>query len=792
MSGTPEFSINASVYEWCVRGFSLLRKRLGMNMAVHADPGVIAAGEIFQFNHFTRFETIIPQYFIHQATGAYCRCVADYRLFEGNERLAKLLWNVGAVPSNHPGLLPFLAAEILRGRKVIIFPEGSMIKDRQIATAPSSAFLPSQGPPSRHRQGAAALAVVLEIFKKRILSVHEAGDTERIGRWVKALGLTDQNALIAAASRPTMIVPSNITFHPIHTGDNILRKAAEFFHVDLGERGKEELLVEGNFLFKQTDMDIRFGKPFHPDVAWNIADRMMLRRVFENIESLDDLFSLKTSASRWIERMAAVTLGRTTRRLRDLCMAEMYARVTVNLNHLASRIFVRLMEAGEKEIPKDRFHETLYAIVKQAQRLPGIHLHWSLEDPEAYDGLHDGSNPRLIQFLHTVSRSGLIEITPSHYKLLPALQGGDGRRDPRLENVVRVYANEIGLLKSVLSIVARGMPLKGQDLAWQLFDDELRAHAKSRQRFTEPRHAAVNSQETATESAEPYLIIPDAPQRPGVVLVHGFLASPAELKSLGDTLVSLGHPVLGVRLKGHGTSPWDLKDRSWEDWLASVKRGYEIMSHVTPEVLLIGFATGASLALHHAASRPRGLSGVVAVSAPLKFSSNSLALAPVMHGFNKLSTWVYSEEGIKPFQLGTPEHPHIDYRHVPVRGLVELRRAAEELGRCLPQVTCPVTVIHASDDPIADPASARAIHDAIGSSEKSLHIVSSNRHGILHQNLANTHALVLSIVNKWAPLPQAQVAKRQPVSTVLAATLNNAATQLMRRFGRTARETTSL
>jgi 1-acyl-sn-glycerol-3-phosphate acyltransferase len=132
---TPEHEINEVLYQWCVRAFSLLRKRLGVNIKVHDASGHIQNGQIFLFNHFTRFETIIPQYFIYQATSAYCRCVASHKFFEGNEQFARLLWSCGAVPNNHPGLLAFLAAEILRGRKVIFFPEGQMVKDRYVANS---------------------------------------------------------------------------------------------------------------------------------------------------------------------------------------------------------------------------------------------------------------------------------------------------------------------------------------------------------------------------------------------------------------------------------------------------------------------------------------------------------------------------------------------------------------------------------------------------------------------------------------------------------------------------------
>jgi esterase/lipase len=788
MSGSPDFVINESTYDWCVRGFSLLRRRLGMNISVHAEDGLIESGQIFQFNHFARFETIIPQYFIHIATGAYCRCVADHELFEGNDRFGRFLWGVGAVPNNHPGLLAFLAAEILRGRKVIIFPEGSMIKDRQIAVAPPSGFIPSHGPTSAHRQGAAALAVVLEIFKKRIISVHDDGDIQRLDRWVAALGLADQNALIVAARKPTLIVPSNITFHPIHTGENILRKAAEFFHLDLGERAKEELLVEGNLLLRQTDMDIRFGKPYHPDFAWNLGDRLMLSRVFEQVESLEELFGLKHTASRWIERMAAVTLGRTTRRLRDLCMAEMYANVTLNLSHLASRLIVRMMEAGETEIEKDRFHRLLYKIVKDVQQEEGLHLHWTLDDPEAYDGIHNGTSGLLDQFFDTVIASKLVEKTNSHYRLLPALRGGDGRRDPRIENVIRVYSNEVALLDSVVKIVGRAVPAKEEDLAKMLFDDELRAYANCKRCFAETRHAAVNHQEKAGERGEPYLIVPEKPEKPGVVLIHGFLASPAELRSIGHRLAELGHPVLGVRLKGHGTSPWDLHERTWKDWLASVQRGHEIMSLLSSHVLLVGFATGASLALHHAASRPSSLAGVVSVSAPLKFCYRSLAFAPLVNGLNKLSEWVFVQEGIKPFQIGEPEHPDIDYRNMPVRSLVELRKAADALDSLLPEIICPVAVVQGTEDPIVDSSSANTIHRRISSMEKSLYMVPSQRHGILHEDIADTQKLVISVLGTMsAPLIKTPPA-RAPILSTIGAKLRGMRIALFHRRGKSVLE----
>ena len=214
-----------------------------------------------------------------------------------------------------------------------------------------------------------------------------------------------------------------------------------------------------------------------------------------------------------------------------------------------------------------------------------------------------------------------------------------------------------------------------------------------------------------------------------------------------------------MRLKGHGTSPWDLRERNWRDWLASVRRGYEIMSHLSETVLLAGFGTGASLALQVAASQPAGLRGVVAVSAPLKFRDQNVKYAPLYHGINRLAEWVYAQDGVKPFHVTEPDHPHFEYRHMPVRALVELRKVIDALDASLPEIKCPVAIIQATDDPAVDPASARLIHSRIGSLEKSLHMIPSKRHAILHENIGDTEELVVSLLGTMAasvslPAPQ--------------------------------------
>jgi len=69
---------------------------------------------------------------------------------------------------------------------------------------------------------------------------------------------------MATALKPTLIVPANITFYPIRSSENLLFKSVELFSGELSLRQSEELLIEGNIMLKNTDMDIRMGNPVNP------------------------------------------------------------------------------------------------------------------------------------------------------------------------------------------------------------------------------------------------------------------------------------------------------------------------------------------------------------------------------------------------------------------------------------------------------------------------------------------------------------------------------------------------
>lgn len=755
-----DLEVRRSTYEKSVHVFRILEKILKVNIKLHQSGDQISEGEIFLFNHFARFETFIPQYLIYTHTGALSRSVAADEFFVKGDTFSNYLLNAGAVPRNLPDLLPFLAAEILRGRKVIVFPEGGMVKDRQVLDHKGKYSVYSRTTKSRrkHHTGPAVLGLALDVFKQAIQTLHDLGQTSQLEEWSEKLRLESVEDLLTAARRPTAIVPANITFYPMRVGDNLLRKGAELLNRGLSRRLSEELMIEGNILLKHTDMDVRLGDAIHPREYLRWLDRKLLHSILPRIDSLETAFNLRATKGVWAARPLSRSIRHDMRSIRDEYMHRMYSNVTVNLSHLASRIILLLVVRGYTEITEREFHKILYLAVKKVQRHGTVKLHRSLRNPEAYSGLLEGECSGLAQFIKTVSSSKLLESVDGIYRFLPKLEEKHKIDQIRLENMVAVYANEVAPLpevcQAVVSAIEEAPHLSPRNLAQLQFDDEQASLAWDRFQFSKPRHDEINDQQTVSSNPEPFLFEPDQSNEMGVVLVHGFLASPAEVRGFGERLACCGYTVLGVRLKGHGTSPWDLRERSWEDWSTSVDRGYETMTALTRRVCLVGFSTGGALALQLAANRPENLAGVAAVSVPLRFQNKSMMLVPLMHTANQLVRWVSAYEGIAPFLANESEQPEINYRHMPVRGLYELRRMMEDLQNRLKDVRCPVLILQGSDDPIVAPNSAELIHDGLENADSALKFIKAQRHGILNEDLDGTQQTILDFIVGQSAQPE--------------------------------------
>jgi len=751
--------IDTGLYNRSVKVFGSVRKLLGVKMKLHADTQV-QQGDIFLFNHFSRFETFIPQFLIFEQSGAYCCAIASGEFFKEDNVLASYLSNVGVFPHNHPRLFSLLAQQVLRGRKIIIFPEGGMVKDHRVMDSKGHYSIYSRlaGERRKHHTGAAVLAQGIEIFKAVIRRAYHQKNYDQLLRWKEELQLDSLDYILTSALKPTLIIPSNITFYPIRSSENLLLTGVELFSNGLSRRQTEELLVEGNIIFKNTDMDIRMGMPIDVSKTWNWQIRYLIPDVLPELKTLDDVFSLQIAPKNWKQRLLRANLKQSANETRNQYMELIYTNVTINLSHLASTLIMHSIENGQPQIVRQRFYTVLYIAVKHLQNNAKINLHRSLLNPNEYSDLSEGTSKRFEQFITMAKTSGLIKEEGDYYHFLPKLLQEHDFDEIRLENLIAVYDNEAEPIRAVHATIIQALyeyeKLDRQKLAaWHLEDEHLDLTWEI-QTFTRSKFADINEHETATADPSPFFLQPKEDRGIGVLLIHGLLASPAELKDYGENLVRQGYTVLGARLKGHGSSPYALRDQSWEDWYSSVMKAYKILKAHCRRIVVTGFSTGGALALKLASENFPEIIGVSATAVPLKFINSSFMLVPLLHGTNKLVDWVSSFEGIKPFMANVSEHPAINYRHVPVRALYELRLLIQHMDEVLPKITLPVLVMHGDEDPIVSVKSAAEVMSKLGTEDKELRIVHSDRHGILMENIGGTWGINDEFIAKCIREPE--------------------------------------
>lgn len=739
--------IDKPLYLHSVKLFSAVKNLLSVKLELYADTKVLQ-GDIFLFNHFSRFETFIPQFLIYEKTGAFSCAVASGEFFEEKNILSNYLQHVGVYPHDHPRLFAMLAGQILRGRKVIIFPEGEMVKDHRVIDKTGEYTIYSRITGNRRKlhTGAAVLGQGVEAIRAAIRHAFNENRIEPLLRWQEQLQFDNLNELLAAAHKPTLIIPANITFYPIRASENLLFKSVEQISGGLSLRQSEELLIESNILLKDTDMDIRMGKPVNPCGVWDWRTHLIMNKVVPDIEKLEHVFKLRTDAKNWKERLLEHYFIKNAQCVRDRYMKEIYANLTVNISHLASTLIMSLIGSNRRQIDKCRFYMLLYVAIKNLQKNTDIHLHSSLLNPDDYGGLPHGVSTRFDQFICSAKEAELIAERDGCYHFLPKLCEDYDFDRIRRENPIAVYNNEAAPLRTVsdalLAADKESQSINPYRLAAWHFEDEQMGLAFERQTYSARHNGAMKQQETATADPSPFFIQPKEPNGFGALLIHGLLASPAELREYGRYLAGHGYTVLGVRLKGHGTSPYALRDTSFEQWFESVQKGFNILKVYSSRLFVIGFSTGGALAMKLAAEKPAEMIGLVCVSVSIKFINPAFMLVPLLYNANVLVRWVSSLEGVKPFIENTPEHPDINYWNTPVRALYELRRLIQQLETLMPKVEAPTLVMYADQDPVVSPQSAEIVFNKLGSSYKKLCPIASNRHGILMENIGNNWALI--------------------------------------------------
>jgi esterase/lipase/1-acyl-sn-glycerol-3-phosphate acyltransferase len=715
----------------------------------------VHGGGIVVANHFTRLETFVIPYVLYREAHVFVRILADPMFFT-NKRVGHYLVSIGGLPTTYPQKYEAIACDILHGGWWLIFPEGSMIKDRKVIDRGRLQVSDATGRVRRPpHSGAALIALTVQRYQAALRHALRTG--EDLERLCATLGFhhLSPTHLQAIAHRPAAIVPLNVTYYPLMPQANLLtswltRLVPALMHADLRDRLVEELTVEGSMLLNGVDMDMRLGAPLgcaaasQPEdtrsiVPWPMA---LWQR---SIERLRSWRPVPRAPVLW-ERGGIWDRQRQRRRARQMTcryMHAVYGQTTVNLDHLLSGLLL-LQGPYQRRVDVTELKRRVYVVLQTLREDPTIYLHADLTNPELQHRLLTAQrHPGLDSFAQRAVVHQLLTCTETAWeftreRLTTAWPFGE----VRLQNFMQVCANEIEPLPAVMRALRRAACLDlerqraqfAQDL-WayeqQLYDTDYAAFAPAGIPRIPPQPVGVG---------RPVLLPGHGPAGAmGVLLIHGYSASPAEMRPLAHFLHAQGLTVYVVRLRGHGTSPYDLQTRVWQDWYEAVLRGYSCLQAWSRWQFAGGMSTGGALALYLAARGIGPLHGVFAVGAPLQLQRRGVRLAPVV-------------QTVRDFIRDEPENREANYAYHPVQGVRQLLRFIEVYQEVLPDVTLPVLLIQARGDPTVRPDSAPRIYARLQSPHKQLLWKECNRHVIVSQHDTDVHRAIFAFLQHHSPL----------------------------------------
>lgn len=241
---------------------------------------------------------------------------------------------------------------------------------------------------------------------------------------------------------------------------------------------------------------------------------------------------------------------------------------------------------------------------------------------------------------------------------------------------------------------------------------------------------------------EPYLLHNTGSTR-GVLLIHGLMAAPEEVREWADFLLSKGYTVYAPRMAGHGTSADDLSHRQMDEWIDSVNRGHEILKTCCEHIIVAGFSTGGAVALHQAITKPGEFEALISISAPLKFKKFSAHFARPVNRWNKAlcqldkltPPFISTSKCRKEFATNHADNPHINYLRCPISSIVEIQRLMKGVQKSLATLSLPTLIIHGTHDPKVDVKSARELFKQLPDGNKYYKEVDFHLHGIIRGDI---------------------------------------------------------
>jgi carboxylesterase len=205
----------------------------------------------------------------------------------------------------------------------------------------------------------------------------------------------------------------------------------------------------------------------------------------------------------------------------------------------------------------------------------------------------------------------------------------------------------------------------------------------------------------------------------GVLLIHGFTGSAAEMRPMGQHLAAQGYAVVGPLLPGHGTRWQDMARCKWTDWADAVEQAYRALKRRCSKVFVCGGSMGGLLTLYLAQRHPE-ISGIVPMAPAIFTADWRVGLAWLIKYFVHFRP---SDPACDGDDLTDPEAGSRylwSYKGTPIAAVEQLVLLQHAVRRDLRKIAMPALIFQGTRDKSVKPESAVHVLSQIASQDKEL------------------------------------------------------------------------
>lgn len=193
----------------------------------------------------------------------------------------------------------------------------------------------------------------------------------------------------------------------------------------------------------------------------------------------------------------------------------------------------------------------------------------------------------------------------------------------------------------------------------------------------------------------------------GVLVLHGFTGNPQSMRALAEAFAAAGFAVELPRLRGHGTTVEDMLTTTWDDWTADVEAAYQALAARTDRIVVAGLSMGGALTLWTALQHPEVV-GLVCINAIVEEPGDLRTAVEAM-----------VEDGAETIDaiggdIAKPDTREASYEGTPLRPLLSMMDAGDELRSRLGEITAPVLIMTSPQDHVVAPTNSDLLAAAVG------------------------------------------------------------------------------